>query len=103
MERKEIATKTSEALFKTYANGLDVVQMNEKTLGNILEALLDTYHEVTFPELASLRASNERLLESKRILGRIISDLPTNRDWLDPDLERQAKYALNPPEAPHAV
>lgn len=29
-----------------------------------------------------------------RILARIIEDLPTKRDWLDPELEREAKEVL---------
>jgi hypothetical protein len=29
-----------------------------------------------------------------RILSRIIDDLPTKRDWLDPDLEKQAKEII---------
>jgi hypothetical protein len=36
------------------------------------------------------------------ILGAIIRDLPTNRDWLDPDVERAAKslLATNPQPKP---
>lgn len=37
---------------------------------------------------------------AKRILRRIIDDLPSRRDWLDPDLERAAKELLATPPLP---
>ncbi len=33
--------------------------------------------------------------ELARVLRRIIDELPTNRDWLDPDLERDSRAALS--------
>lgn len=42
--------------------------------------------------------ANARLIASAPCLfytlSQIISDLPTNRDWLDPELERMAKEAI---------
>ena len=35
--------------------------------------------------------TRERLTELERVLGRILNELPTRRDWLDPDLERDAR------------
>ena len=42
-----------------------------------------------------LEATNAVLLE---VLEQIISDLPTNRDWLSPDLEREAKQLIKKAE-----
>ena len=41
-------------------------------------------------------ATNAVLLE---VLKQIITDLPTNRDWLSPDLEREAKQLIKEAEA----
>ena len=37
----------------------------------------------------------ESAIPMYRTLKRIIEDLPTNRDWLDPDIERAAKDILD--------
>lgn len=42
-------------------------------------------------ELENLHAENERL---RWILNQIITHLPSNRDWLDPDVEREARDTL---------
>jgi hypothetical protein len=44
--------------------------------------------------LAVLRSELSGLLEAKRLLRRIIADLPQRRDWLDPQVEKAAKALL---------
>lgn len=41
--------------------------------------------------LADLAAENEWL---RNLLRQIITDLPSNRDWLDPQVERAAREAV---------
>lgn len=42
------------------------------------------------PLVAKLAASQAREARLRSILRQIVNDLPTNRDWLSPDLEREA-------------
>jgi len=37
---------------------------------------------------------NARAEAAEAVLKRILSDLPRNRDWLDPDLEKMARALL---------
>lgn len=49
-------------------------------------------------ELSTLRAEGDRM---KWLLGRIVADLPNKRDWLDPELEREAReFAALAPRGP---
>jgi hypothetical protein len=52
-------------------------------------------------EVAGLRTEiaelNQKVRVLKHVLGQIVNDLPSNRDWLDPHLERYAKELLNEP------
>lgn len=40
------------------------------------------------------RTTDAELERLRTILRQIVNDLPTNRDWLDPDVERVARAAL---------
>lgn len=42
-------------------------------------------------QMADLAAENEWL---RNLLRQIITDLPSNRDWLDPQVERAAREAI---------
>lgn len=42
----------------------------------------------------SYEANQERIKELEFLLERIVADLPAKRDWLDPDIERAARAAL---------
>jgi hypothetical protein len=42
----------------------------------------------------ALREAESRIKAMEAVLGGIINDLPTKRDWLDPDLERAARNLL---------
>ena len=44
--------------------------------------------EITFPDQAT------ELGRVKWLLGQIIQSLPMRRDWLDPDIEREARAIL---------
>ena len=43
------------------------------------------------PHARLLRGLSERLDAAKHLLERFVNELPTRRDWLDPDLERAAR------------
>lgn len=53
------------------------------------------YIDLTLEEMSQLREENKYI---KFVLKRIIDDLPVNRDWLDPDLERAAKEIIKAAE-----
>ncbi len=43
---------------------------------------------------AQIIDSETRLPEYRYVLTQILTDLPTKRDWLDPDLEKRARELL---------
>jgi len=51
--------------------------------------------EESAARIGKLEMANDNALE---VLRQIIADLPTNRDWLSPDLEREAKELIKEAE-----
>ena len=70
-------------------------RITEQTGGEMMVQRYNLYHEASVQEDDNgflVKHGDYTALES--ILRRIINDLPTNRDWLDPELEKAAMDIL---------
>jgi hypothetical protein len=63
-------------------------QRKEKTMNNIVCGHGQLKRQCPLCE------KDEQIAALESILRRIINDLPTNRDWLDPELEKAARDIL---------
>ena len=52
------------------------------------------YRERACCDPGNKRGHTQACLDNVALLRQIMNDLPSNRDWLDPDLERMARSAI---------
>jgi len=71
-----------------------VVSPERKIKDEIREAYKQTYPNIIFTLTNNLQRKDETIERLLYVLKRIINDLPTNRDWLDPDLEKEAREII---------
>ncbi len=57
----------------------------------------DDHFDPDSRELSKEDRDKRRIKELEFLLGQIVTDLPANRDWLNPDTEKAAREILKKP------
>ena len=70
---------------------LDLDYTDASLLTESLFAEVGYYSQYHLSERDALKRRLDYLLS---ILSRLMNDIPTNRDWLNPDLEKEAKFVI---------